>query len=274
MKHTLWVTVLLVALFLASHLVGLTILQKYYHPSQAVGGVVVKEAEWEELPYQIERPQLEEETSFLSIAAFLVVASLLVFIFAIFHLQKLWTVWFFLSVWFCLLVAFSAWLADGAALVVSLGLSFWRVLRKTMVIHNVTEVFLYGGLATLFVPFLSLSGIVILLLLISVYDMVAVWQTKHMVTMATFQTKMKLFAGLMIPYKGKMAILGGGDVGFPLLLSGVVLKTLGFAPAVVVSLFFAGGLLGLLLFSTKGKFYPAMPFLTVAGLLGLALVLA
>ena len=60
MKHTLGVTVLLVALFLASHLVGLTILQTYYQPSQTVGGVVVKEAEWEELPYQIERPQLEE----------------------------------------------------------------------------------------------------------------------------------------------------------------------------------------------------------------------
>lgn len=274
MKHTLWVTVLLVALFLASHLVGLTILQNYYQPSQTVGGVVVKEAEWGELPYQIERPQLEEDTSFLSIAVFLVIASVLVFVLARFHLQKLWTVWFFLSVWLCLLVAFSAWLADGAAFVVSLGLSFWRVLRKTAVIHNLTEVFLYGGLATIFVPFLSLSGIVILLLLISVYDMIAVWQTKHMVTMAKFQTKMKLFAGLMIPYGGKTAILGGGDVGFPLLLSGVVLKSLGFVPALVVSLFFAVGLLGLLLFSTKGKFYPAMPFLTVAGLIGLAIVLA
>ena len=62
--------------------------------------------------------------------------------------------------------------------------------------------------------------------------------------------------------KINVAILGGGDVVFPIIVSGVVLKTWGVCPAIGVIL---GALLGLgtlLFFSEKKKFYPAMPFIS------------
>ena len=42
----------------------------------------------------------------------------------------------------------------------------------------------------------------LLLALISVYDVIAVFKSKHMVSMANFQTESKVFAGLAVP-RGK-----------------------------------------------------------------------
>ena len=125
-----------------------------------------------------------------------------------------------------------------------------------------------------------------ILLLISVYDMIAVWQSKHMVKMAQFQTESKVFAGISIPYqipkggkavegKGrkvkeeiKSAILGGGDIGFPLLFAGVLMKSMSFAKVLIVPIVVSLALLLLLLMAKKDKFYPAMPFITIGCFVG------
>jgi presenilin-like A22 family membrane protease len=106
-----------------------------------------------------------------------------------------------------------------------------------------------------------------------------------MVNLAKYQIKtMKVFTGFFIPYlpkgmklsktgKGKkvkvsIAILGGGDVAFPLIFAGVVYRAVGLIPALMI---IAGATLSLILlfiYSKKGKFYPAMPFLTAGCMLG------
>jgi presenilin-like A22 family membrane protease len=128
----------------------------------------------------------------------------------------------------------------------------------------------------------------VLLLLISVYDMYAVWRSKHMATMAQFQAKSGIFAGFLLPYlpqklvlsrkeaaqaKVRTAILGGGDVGFPLIFAGVVMKELGVQPAVLIPLGATVALLALLWFGQKKRFYPAMPFLTAGCLAGYGVAL-
>jgi presenilin-like A22 family membrane protease len=137
---------------------------------------------------------------------------------------------------------------------------------------------LYGGLAAIFVPILNVLYAFILLLALSAYDMYAVWRSKHMIKMAKFQTKSGIFAGLLIPYKApavrgpkkpvRTAVLGGGDIGFPLIFSGTVLAASGFVPALLVSLGATAALFILLLLSQKDKFYPAMPFLTLGCAVG------
>ncbi len=72
----------------------------------------------------------------------------------------------------------------------------------------------------------------------------------------------------MIPYgKNKEAILGGGDIGFPLIFTGVAMKTLG-GKALVIPVFVSLALLLLLVKSEKKKFYPAMPILTLGCFIG------
>ena len=98
--------------------------------------------------------------------------------------------------------------------------------------------------------------------------MIAVWYTKHMIKLAKFQTSLKVFAGLLIPYdKKRAAILGGGDIGFPLLFTVVIYKSLG-PSALVIPLFVALSLFLLLVYGKKNRYYPAMPYLSAGCLAG------
>jgi len=139
-----------------------------------------------------------------------------------------------------------------------------------------------------------------LLIVISIYDFIAVYKTGHMIQMAKFQSKSKVFAGLVIPYekvkiptegkslktsaqgkKSKVAVLGGGDIGFTLIFAGVVMKDLmlketilaGFLKTSVIPVFVSIALLILLIKGQENKFYPAMPVLSLGCLLGYLVVL-
>ena len=68
--------------------------------------------------------------------------------------------------------------------------------------------------------------------------------------------------------KKKDAILGWGDIGFPLLFAGVVLKTSGYLDAFIIVIASTLALLGLFIWSKKNRFYPAMPFLAAGCFLG------
>jgi len=68
-----------------------------------------------------------------------------------------------------------------------------------------------------------------------------------------------------------VAILGGGDVIFPIIAAGVMLKTLGLFSAIFVIIGAAIGLSYLLFFSEKKKFYPAMPFISAGIFAGIGL---
>jgi len=259
MKHDLGITLVLLALFLSAHLVGLLIVRHYLPEEQ-------------QLPLNIQKPQLEEQTSYLPIFLAILLASLLALLLIKFQALGLWKLWFFLSVIFTLTIAFASFLPQLLALGFALILAFFKIIKPNLIIHSFTEIFIYGGLAALFVPVLNLFSVILLLALISLYDMIAVWKTKHMVSMAKFQAKQKLFAGFYIPYKKKAAILGGGDIGFPLLFSAVLLKHFGWPAAVLGIVLSAAALLLLLLLSKKNRFYPAMPFLAAGCFIALGIV--
>jgi presenilin-like A22 family membrane protease len=144
--------------------------------------------------------------------------------------------------------------------------------------------------------------VILILVGISIYDMWAVWHSKIMIKMAKYQmNKLKFFAGFFVPYLGKkereeiqiikdrykekkipesvkkkkfqvsLAILGGGDVVFPIITSGVFMRLYGVVPAlfVIFGSFFA--LLYLFFIAEKKKFYPAMPFISGGIFIGLIL---
>jgi presenilin-like A22 family membrane protease len=72
--------------------------------------------------------------------------------------------------------------------------------------------------------------------------------------------------------KINLAILGGGDIVFPIVAAGVFLKTFGNVWAsLAVTLFASLALLYLFMFAEKKKFYPAMPYLTAGILLGMTI---
>ena len=78
------------------------------------------------------------------------------------------------------------------------------------------------------------------------------------------------------------AILGGGDIAFPLIFAGVVMdslikggmltKSIAFLNALIIPLIVTVSLFLLLSLAKRDRFYPAMPFVTAGCLIGYGLV--
>lgn len=71
----------------------------------------------------------------------------------------------------------------------------------------------------------------------------------------------------------RTAILGGGDIAFPLLFTGVILKVIGIHYAILVPIFTTIALALLFLKSKPGKYYPAMPFISLGCLTAYGIIL-
>lgn len=295
MKHSLEVTLILVALFLGAQIMGLIVVDRYVDSKEITEAGKIN-VTYKELPaiagIDMERPDIEPSKSIWLIAGAILIGTVLLLILIRMKHDVLWRVWFYLAVSICLTIAFAAFIDSQAAFVFGFLLAYFKVFRPSLFIQNFTEIFIYGGLAAIFVPILNLPSAFILLLFISIYDMYAVWKSKHMIKLAKFQTKAKIFAGMLIPYNKpkiktvkskkskkpkkvmiKTAVLGGGDVGFPLIFTGVVMETAGFWKAMIIPPFVAGSLLILLAKGKKNKFYPAMPFLSAGCLAGYAVMI-
>lgn len=279
MKHTWVITGFLILMFFVAQFIGLKITESYIDvAATAEKGEVV----WKELPsvagVKLERPEVEPQFSIWYIIGAVIIGTLLILLIIKLGRVLLWKLWFYFAVVLCLAVAFGAFIPAIYALLLALFLGIFKVFRPNLYIHNLTELFVYSGLAVIFVPILNVFYAFILLLALSLYDMYAVWKSKHMIKMAKFQTESGIFAGLLLPYaapalrgvkrKVRTAVLGGGDIGFPLIFAGTVLVASGFVNAILVSVGATLALMVLLLLSQKDRFYPAMPFLTVGCALG------
>ncbi|MFH1682409.1 MAG: presenilin family intramembrane aspartyl protease [Candidatus Woesearchaeota archaeon] len=292
MKHNLKITLILLLMFLAAQFVGIGVLYSYIDQDKSAAA---GETIFEELPIG-ERPPLEEKTSFVPIILAILIGTALLLLLIKYQLFLLWRVWFLFAVVVALIISWGAFLPIEIALVLALVFGTWKIFKPNIFIQNFTEVFVYGGLAAIFVPLFTLLSVIILLILISAYDMYAVWKSKHMIKLAQSQAKAKIFAGLLIHYrmkkekkqpgvKGekrlfvlkdkqvKTAVLGGGDIGFPLIFTGVIMAEFGWQLSLVIPIFSGLALFLLLLKGKEKKFYPAMPFITAGCLIGLGVVM-
>ena len=303
MKHTLKVTIALVLFFFMAQFTGLLIINNYIDHKKTIE---TKAVEWKPLPYNLERPEVKNQsTSFIYITIAILIGTILVLLLIKFNKPFIWKLWFFLTVWLTLSIAFATFINNIIAAVIALVISILKLYKPNMLIQNFSEIFIYGGLAAIFVPIINLFAAFMLLILISVYDFIAVYKTKHMIKMAKFQSSSKVFAGLLVPYErggitkgispqkseikkesGKsyrksVAVLGGGDIGFTLIFAGVVMKDLmlqetvliGFLKTLIVPVFVSIALLFLLFKGRHNKFYPAMPVLSLGCFIGYLIVL-
>jgi len=302
MKHNIKITIILLAMFFASQLIGIGVINAY-SPQINIINETINTTSYN-LPYGMEPPQdITPGMSLTSIITAIVIAVLLMLLLMKLKAEIFLRLWFFLVVILALAITFNAPLfkftqySSIIAFLVALPIAYVKVFKRHIPTHNASELFIYPGIAAIFVPLLNIWAIVILLVLISIYDMYAVWHAGFMQKMAHYQIKkVKVFAGLFVPYlndkqramiqklkasksktkskkmKVNVAILGGGDIVFPMILAGVVLHTFGFLPALIIAIGATAALATLFSYSQKGKFYPAMPFITAGCFIALGLV--
>jgi presenilin-like A22 family membrane protease len=293
MKHNLKITLIILAMFLITQFIGLYVINHYCVQGNS-------------LPYGMETPEVENNTDFYtaflpSIIVAFVIAVVLLILLTRFKFDFILKLWFFVVILIAIGIFFTSFFPNQnlksisfIALIFALPLALLKVYKRNFLIHNTTELVIYPSIAAVFVPLLNFWTIIIILILISIYDMWAVWKSGIMQKMAKYQiNQLKIFSGFFIPYvskkvrmelkklpksklknkkvKANVAILGGGDVIFPIITAGVMLKQLGFSAALFVILGATLGLSYLFFFAEKKKFYPAMPFITIGILLGLVI---
>jgi len=301
-------------MFIVTQFIGLAVLQAdIFHIEQEINGTIQTVSN----PYLswIQPPEMETNKDFFSmfpslLIAFVIAISLL-FLLSKFKFKFILKGWFFLVVCIALFLTIYAFekivpfvihptLAVIIPAVIAIPLAFVKIFGRNFLVHNITELFIYPGIAAVFVSILNFWTVIILLILISIYDIWAVWHSGFMQKMAKYQiNELKIFSGFFVPYISKkmrlklkkmkevakktkskikakkikvnIAILGGGDIIFPIITAGVVLKTWGIIPSLFV---IAGATLGLsylFFFAKKKKFYPAMPFITAGIFTGIIL---
>ena len=300
MKHNIKITILLLAMFLITQLIGLFVISKYSPVIKQItdsSGNVTNVTSYN-LPYGMDPPEgVTPQSTLISIIFAIAIAVFLMLMLMKYRAEIFLRTWFFVVVILALGITFNSFLlnienSSIIAVIIAIPIAIFKVFKRNIIVHNLSELLIYPGIAAIFVPLLNIWSIVLLLILISAYDIYAVWHAGFMQKMAQYQIeKLKVFTGFFIPYLGKkereelkkaklskskdkkvkvsLAILGGGDVVFPLILAGVVFNTLGLLPAIIVSIFSTIALAYLFYTSEKGKFYPAMPFITTGSFIGL-----
>jgi presenilin-like A22 family membrane protease len=290
MKHNIKITAILLLMFLVTQFIGLYVVDHYTKV---------------DLPLGLDSPKLEEDREynqmFISIIIAFVIAIGLLLLLTHFKAEFLLKLWFLIVVIIALMISFMSFVPTFQyvtiiVLLLAVPLALVKIYGQNFIIHNATELFIYPGIAAVFVPLLNIYTILALLVAISLYDMWAVWKSGLMQKMAKFQiNKLKVFAGFFVPYvsknvrmkikkmkkselkkkkiKANVAILGGGDVIFPIIAAGVMMKTFPetIIPAILVIAGAALGLAYLFFFAKKKKFYPAMPFISAGIFLAIGL---
>lgn len=310
MKHNVKITLVILSMFLLTQFIGLYVVD-HYAGERVVDGQVYDVENRTLLPYGMDTRDdygKDYKTTFASILLSFAIAVGIIFLLTHIRARLVMRTWFFLVTVLALSISLNAILPAleylvWISLLIAIPIAFLKIYKRDIIVHNISELLIYPGIAAIFVPLLNLKTAIILLIVISIYDAWAVWKSGIMQKMAKFQmNELKVFSGFFLPYASKkerarirnlriklkekkitkaqimkkgikinVAILGGGDVVFPIIISGVMLKTWGLIPAIFV---IVGALLGLgtlLFFSEKKKFYPAMPFISAGIFLAMGL---
>lgn len=178
----------------------------------------------------------------------------------------------------------SLWILDILALILIGILIFWWLRKPSVLIHDLAVILGIAGIGAILGLRLTPWLVVLLLIILSVYDFIAVYKTKHMIKMAKEMIEAGTILALIVPQKisdfkvhlrkvgpgGKFLILGGGDVAFPLLLCASLIPE-GILNSLTVALFALVGLFVGFYFFISQKVHqpiPALPPIALFSIIG------
>lgn len=196
---------------------------------------------------------------------------------------------FLLAVFFGSLSLFLFWLPPIFALLLILIIISWWIKRPSVLNHDILMIFGISGVSTILSLSFSPEIFVYLLIIFSVYDILAVYKTKHMVKIAKEMMEHQAILGFIVPKKfrglkerlekvtpgGEFLILGGGDLAFPIIFC-LTLFPKGIWASIIVAIFSLIGFFAnnLILFSQKErKPMPALPLISFFSIIGYLITL-
>lgn len=253
--------------------------------------VAFQEKEYVE-QYQIASPDVAIQFPLAYFFGAVVLWALILFLIPVSKLRILFRLVFALLFAWGIFIAFVLVLPFYVTVVIAvLGGLVW-LFRPRVWLHNLLLIFSLAGVGSVFGFFLAPWTAMAFMLVISVYDVLAVrfgfmlWMAEKLSTSDTlpafiiprsiYRWNMKLAEARLEsagePAEREFSVLGGGDVGFSLVLVVSVFFATGFLHSLIVAVFSLLGLISAFLvqfYWLKGKPMPAMPPITFLSLVGL-----
>jgi presenilin-like A22 family membrane protease len=202
---------------------------------------------------------------------------------------KIYKILFISVSFFSSLIFFESFLSEPIPLILVFLLIFWWIKKPIVLNQNLSIIFSLAGIGASLGLSLKPEAMILILIILSIYDFIAVYKTKHMVKMAKDMIEAGTILGLVFPFEssgflkstkeikpgeGKFLILGGGDVALPLIFSVSLLK-FGILKSFIVALFSLLGLfVNFLFFLTQKerKAIPALPLIALFSIIGYFIV--
>lgn len=166
-------------------------------------------------------------------------------------------------------------------------LTAWKILRPSIVSQNIALIISVAGAGAVLGASLGIIPVLIFIVLLSIYDFVAVFVTKHMVYIAKEIVKRPTAFTAAIPTKFKKSVqfvtgdkkirkkihvfhLGGGDIAIPLMFAVSVLGKFTLLHALLTTVGSAIMLFTLFSFvlGRPGRPLPALPWISIGTILG------
>jgi presenilin-like A22 family membrane protease len=168
------------------------------------------------------------------------------------------------------------------------GIRFWK---PNLITHNIAIFLGVAGVAAVLGNLLPVLAVIVILFALSIYDFIAVFKTKHMVSMFKDMLKKGMPLAIVVPERPvaltqdvtkvskqklretdkKVLMLGTGDLAFPALFAVSAFKASG--SLTVALAIMAGSIIGIvfnhyLLTIKKYKVIPALPFIALFSTIG------
>lgn len=182
-----------------------------------------------------------------------------------------------LVIFFGAQTVFSVFLGSAFSSLAALMLLFAVLYSRNVTAHNIAVTLAIAGIGAVLGWSVSITTAIILLAAMAVYDIIAVYKTKHMVRMAKGMINAGAVFGLIIVSKKPkdFMILGSGDILLPLILVSAV-AVYSIRASIIVGLFAAAGLFVThLIFSSQKERKPmaALPPIATFSIIGYLLSL-
>jgi len=181
----------------------------------------------------------------------------------------------------------SVLIGDIFALFLMAILIFWWLKKPSVLNQDILMILGIVGTGSILGLSLKPEFIILLLIIFSIYDFIAVYKTKHMVEMAKEMIEERAILAFIIPLnisgfkenlekvqisegERKFLILGGGDVAFPLIFCSSLIP-FGISKSLIVAIFSLVGLfIGFYFFITQKvrQPIPALPPIALFSIIG------
>ena len=233
----------------------------------------------------------------LYFAAVITILGIILFVVPVSALRFLLRILFaFLFTW-GMFITLIFWVPATAAIIIAVAVAVTWVVFPRVWLHDSVMILSMVSLAAVFGRLITPWTAMILILALAVYDFLAVrfgymlWMTQKLSESSTLPAfviprnagewgdslRKPAFTRLVEekPGEREYSILGGGDIGFPLLLVSSTYFGYGFGSALLVSVFSLFGLIGAYWIQAaflKGKPVPALPPIAVLALIALLIV--